>query len=188
MISEISTPPEDVSVITLTQGYHAEVDTDNLRFLSSHRWYASGRGGLLYARRKEKGKTVYMHREIMNAPDGIQIDHINGNGLDNRRLNLRVCTTAQNQHNSTKRANTSSRFKGVDRDRKKWRARICINGEKIWIGRYKSEFEAAEAYDKKAVEHFGEFANLNFPSQQSKLISEKKHNENARLSEYGNAP
>jgi len=163
----------NIAEIPLTQGCHAIVDNENISLLNMHRWYTSSRaskGETRYAKRKEKGKTVYMHREIMNAPAGIEIDHINGNGLDNRRVNLRVCTAAQNQQNSTKRAHCSSKFKGValSKNQKKWTARICINGKKIWIGRYRSEFEAAEAYDKKAVELFGEFANINFPSQKTK--------------------
>jgi len=180
----------NIAEIPLTQGCHAIVDSENISLLNTHRWCTSVIGNLRYAKRKVKGKVVLMHREIMNAPAGMQIDHINGNGLDNRKANLRVCTVSQNQQNSTKRAHCSSKFKGValSKNQKKWMARICINGKKIYIGRYKSEFEAAEAYDNKAIELFGEFANLNFPSQQSKLISEKKHNENARLSEYGNAP
>jgi len=124
-----------------------------------------------------------MHREILDAPDGMQIDHVNGNGLDNRVANLRLCTATQNQRNAVKRANGSSRFKGVDwnKRQKKWRARITINKRTILIGRYCDEFRAAKAYDKKAIELFGEFANINFPSQKTKLINEKNRNENVDL-------
>ena len=120
----------------------------------------------------------------MNAPAGMQIDHINGNGLDNRKVNLRLCNSSQNQRNARKRKSGTSRFKGVDwhKESKKWRARICVNRKRIHIGRYKSEFEAAQAYDKKAIELFGEFASLNFPSLKTKLLNEKKQNENAGLS------
>ncbi len=160
---------EAVSLVPLTQNTDAIVDAEDLISLSECRWNVSSQGKLRYARRKNKGKTVYMHREIMNIPNGVQIDHINGNGLDNRKVNLRICNHSQNQQNRAKRGNKSSRFKGVDWHKlsKKWRARICINRKRIHIGYYNSENEAAKAYDQKAVELFGEFARLNFPSQKT---------------------
>ena len=123
-----------------------------------------------------------MHREIINAPAGMQIDHINGNGLDNRKANLRLCNNAQNQQNRRKRSRATSLFKGVGWHDNRWRARITVNGKQIEIGRFKSEFLAAEAYDQKAIELFSEFANLNFPSQKQKLLRKKKQNENADFS------
>jgi len=191
--------PETVSLIPLTQSAHAIVDNEDLELLDGYRWSLTARRQLRYARRYVGRKAVYMHREIMNAPAGMQIDHINGNGLDNRKVNLRLCNCSQNQRNARKRKKTTSRFKGVSWNNNRWRARIYFNGEQITIGRFKSELEAAKAYDKKAVELFGEFANPNFPSQKTTLISEKKQNEmvrqahhpersrrNARLSEFGN--
>ncbi len=168
----------NIAEIPLTQGCHAIVDNENISLLNTHRWYTSSRaskGETRYAKRKEKGKTVLMHREIMNAPAGMQIDHINGNGLDNRKANLRLCNYSQNQQNQRKKTRSTSRYKGVSKDKKKWAARICINGKKIWIGRYHDEIRAAKAYDQKAIELFGEFANINFPSQKTKLISEKNN-------------
>ena len=158
---------EAVSLVPLTQNNDAIVDTEDLISVSEFRWHVSSQGKLHYARRKKKGKTVYMHREIMNIPNGVQIDHINGNGLDNRKVNLRICNHSQNQQNRAKRGNKSSRFKGVDwnKSTKRWRVRICINRKRIHIGRYHDEVRAAQAYDQKAVELFGEFARLNFPSQ-----------------------
>ncbi len=106
-----------------------------------------------------------MHREILNTPDGFVTDHINGNGLDNREANLRVCTREQNKQNSVKRTKTSSKFKGVDwyKPYKKWRVRITFEKKPMHIGLYDDEVKAAQAYDQKAIELFGEFANLNFP-------------------------
>ncbi len=167
---------ENVSLIPLTQNEFAIVDPEDVEMLDEYRWGLTAKNQLRYARRKENGKTIYMHREIMNAPAGMQIDHINGNGLDNRRVNLRVCTVKQNQQNASKRAISSSRFKGVAWIRKKWIARITLNYRTMHIGSYHDEVRAAQAYDEKAAELFGEFANLNFPSQKAKLISEKKQN------------
>lgn len=181
MIKSIANLPEDVSLIPLTQNACAIVDTKNLRLLNVHRWNLMAQRGLQYARRYVGRKIIYMHREIMNAPNGMQVDHINGNGLDNRRVNLRICNSSQNQQNARKKKSASSQFKGVGRHGKKWRARICINYKKMYLGRYKSEFMAASAYDQKAVELFCEFANLNFPSLKTKLLNEKKQNESAGL-------
>jgi len=182
MIKSIANLPEEVSLIPLSQGAHAIVDTKNIRQLNVQRWNLTAQKGLQYARRYVGRKTIYMHREIMNAPEGMQIDHINGNGLDNRVANLRLCTATQNQQNARKRKKTTSCFKGVSWNNNRWRARICVNRKQIHIGRYKIEFEAAQAYDKKAIELFSDFANLNFPSLKTKLLNEKKHNENAGLS------
>ena len=115
-----------------------------------------------------------MHREITNAPKGMQVDHINGNTLDNRKENLRVCTRSQNMMNRGKQNNNKSGYKGVSYMKKKdpnyeypkpWRAQIkCPTNQKvIHLGCYKYPEQAARAYDKKAIELFGEYAQLNFP-------------------------
>jgi len=111
-----------------------------------------------------------VHRVILglSVNDGLEADHINHNGLDNRRCNLRVCTRQQNQMN--KRAmRGSSKFKGVfwHSHAKKWGACITLQGRNKYIGVFISEIDAARAYDRYAAEHFGEFAYLNFPQLQS---------------------
>ena len=103
----------------------------------------------------------------MQAPDGMVVDHIDGNSLNNRRSNLRICTPRQNTANRAKTRNGTSRFKGVHfctRDRK-WRAQIGVDGARRFIGDFDDEVEAARAYDRKAAELFGEFAYLNFPEE-----------------------
>ena len=165
MITDIVNLPKSSGLMPLSRGAYAIVDTELLRLLNLHRWSLMiDRFGSRYARRFEKGRTIYMHREIMDSPNGMEIDHINGNGLDNRKINLRVCTRSQNRQNSRKRTAKSSPFKGVDWYKRdlKWRARIKIKGLEIYLGVFESEIEAAEAYDKKAIELFGEFANTNF--------------------------
>ncbi len=168
MIEDIANLPETVSLIPLSKGANAIVDIDETKSINSHKWWLRATSKhLRYAARKENGKTIYMHREILNTPAGMHTDHINGDGLDNRKSNLRICTPTQNQHNSVKWANKSSKFKGVsfNKQTKKWEAYIRFNCKLIHLGRHKSEFVAAKAYDRKAVELFGEFANINFPSQ-----------------------
>lgn len=108
-----------------------------------------------------------MHRVIMNAPKGLEVDHINGNKLDNRRDNLRLCTKSENQRNQhTSRG--KSRFKGVYSKVGKWQASLTCNSKTVYIGLFSTEEAAARAYDRAALEHFGEFARLNFPEETEK--------------------
>ena len=102
-----------------------------------------------------------LHRLLLSPPDGYEVDHINGNSLDNRRCNLRLCTRQQNNGNQRPRRH-SSIYKGVywNKEHQKWQAKITVNYRNIDLGRYKDEEAAAEAYAKAARRHFGEFACL----------------------------
>ena len=118
---------------------------------------------------------IMMHKFIMNAPKGMCVDHINHDGLDNRRENLRICTYSQNSQNKRRRVNSRSGYKGVYqipekyKVRKRFQAYIgdpntpATNKRNIRLGTYLTAEEAARVYDKKAKELFGEFAELNFP-------------------------
>lgn len=110
------------------------------------------------------GKAVHLHRLILNAPTGEMVDHINGDAMDNRRSNLRLCSAADNSRNRKRHKNKVGKYKGTYflRDRKKWQAHIRINYKLVWLGRYNTEEDAARAYDTAAKKHFGEFARLNF--------------------------
>ena len=104
-----------------------------------------------------------MHRQILNAPADLCCDHKNHNGLDNRKANLRLCTVAQNNYNKRPLPNKTSKYKGVFwcSEAKKWRAEIRQNDQRIHIGYYDYEQDAAIAYDDYAIDLFGEFAYLN---------------------------
>lgn len=159
--------------IPLTQGQFALVDDIDFKWLSQWKWFAmkeNGNDSAYYAvrsvNRTQREHTVRMHREILGLKkgDGKQTDHKNGNRLDNRRSNLRLCTHAQNQYNQIPRKG-SSRYKGVYRTNKsrKWHARIKYSLKGIHIGSFDNEIKAAEAYDEAALKYYGEFARLNFP-------------------------
>jgi len=155
---------DEVRYIPLTQGKFAIVDAADYERVSQYKWHLSRQGSNLYAHRKPRGHTVPMHRFIMNPPKGMVVDHIDGNGLNNRRCNLRICTQRQNVHNS-RPSGEASAYKGVrwDKSRQRWIAAIYDGTRHIHVGRFDDEAEAARAYDRKALELFGEYAYLNFP-------------------------
>ncbi|KKN85724.1 hypothetical protein LCGC14_0275290 [marine sediment metagenome] len=156
-------------IIKLTRGYATKVDDEDYEELSKYRWHVcTMQGGPKAVRnvprvKGERPGTIYMHRQIMKAPKGVLVDHVNHDTLDNRRIaNLRVCTRSQNAANR-KKTRGSSRFKGVywDKPKKKWRAQILVSGHYRNLGRFVNEADAGCAYNVAALEAWGEFALLN---------------------------
>ena len=143
------------------------VDDDDYEEMSKFKWTVLKRGYTFYASRHTKrgsiSTSVFMHRAIMNCVhgDGKEVDHINNNGLDNRKKNLRICTRSQNMQNGGLRSTNTSGYKGVSRNKGKWCAEICIDRKKIIIGRFDSKVMAAKAYNRAALKYFGEYARLN---------------------------
>jgi len=135
---------------------HAIVDAADYGFLARRTWrLAKG-----YATTRINGKLVFMHRHILKPGEGELVDHRNGDKLDNRRSNIRVCNSQDNARNRFA-VTGKSRFKGVRNDRGIWRAQIKIDQVTIHLGCFDTELSAAKAYDKAALLHFGEFAKTN---------------------------
>jgi hypothetical protein len=156
-----------MKTIKLTKGYFAIVDDDDFERLSQWEWYALvAKNGRVYAVRVQyasapaKPRTILMHREILNAPPGIDVDHEDRDGLNNQRLNLRIATRTQNQGNSSRRKDNTSGVKGVtwNKQHQQWRAQIQVNGKKQHLGYFRNTHSAASAYINAAKKHFGQFA------------------------------
>jgi len=152
--------------VKLTQGLVTIIDAEDLELVSQFKWYARRDAHTNYAVRGRGKSRLILHRFLLNAPDELQVDHRNHNGLDNRRVNLRLCTRSQNGGNRQKPKGCSSEYKGVskfhDGRAKPWNTVMTV-GNKRHTRSFSTEIEAALWYDEMAKEHYGEFANLNFP-------------------------
>ena len=149
--------------IPLTQGKVALVDDEDYERVSHFKWHAhrDQRAALWYARRtwrRPQRGSILLHRLLLNAPRDKQVDHINGDGLDNRRCNLRLCSHAENMRNSRSR----SGLKGAtfDKRRNKWYARICVNRRQIFLGFFDSEEEAHASYCAASICYHGAFGRV----------------------------
>ena len=127
-----------------------------------HLWNVVGGG---YIARNQRAKTrtghttVRLHREIMQAPPGVEVDHINGDRLDNRRSNLRLCSRDENMRNRRMHRNNTSGLKGVSRHGRRWRAQLQVDGKKLHIGVFDTREEAHDAYRVFSKAHHGDFGN-----------------------------
>ena len=148
--------------IELTQGRIAFVDDEDFKKVNQYKWYYHKEG---YARRNSsrkegKQKCLFMHNLIVDVPEGFYPDHHNGNGLDNRKENLRIATNTQNQHNAKIRKDNKSGHRGISlvKGYKKWQAGIKINGRLEYLGYFNTKQEAVDAYHKVSKPLHGEFA------------------------------
>jgi hypothetical protein len=145
--------------IQLSQGKYAIVDDEDYECFIRFKWLYTKRG---YA---SAGFNL-MHRVVIGALDGEIVDHIDGDKLNNQKSNLRVCTLAENQWNTSVRIKNKSGFKGIYAHQGKWAARIRCNGGRFYLGVFSCPIEAAKAYNSAAIQYHGEFANLNeIPAQ-----------------------
>ena len=153
--------------IPLTKGRVALVDDEDFEYLNQFNWYTylNPRGYAYANRQKDRhgttSTTVAMHNVITNAPKGLKVDHIDFNGLNNQKSNLRIATHEENQRHQRKFRTNTSEFKGVKWDKGKWRAAITIRGHEIYLGRFVNVVDAAKCYDAEVVKQFGEFAVTN---------------------------
>jgi hypothetical protein len=155
--------------INLTKGFVTQVDDEDYEFLNQWKWCVCEGKRVNYAVRNicrnDKKLNLGMHRVIMNTPIDMQVDHIDHNGLNNQKSNMRNCKASQNQYN--KRPFSRSGYKGVYYINNYIVSQILINKKVTHLGSYKTEEEAAKSYDKKAKELHGEFALLNFKESES---------------------
>jgi hypothetical protein len=163
--------------IRLKNGKFTKVDDDVFEYLNNPKWtWKLYKGSVIRTTSKRmyddngrfiklKPFAVYIHRVIMNPPKNMFVDHINGDVLDNRKINLRVCNTQQNNANRGILSNNTSGYKGVSwfKTRNKWRANTWFNNKQIHIGYFNNKTDAAKAVDNKNIELFGQFARLNIP-------------------------
>lgn len=155
--------------ISLSRGLVAIVDDEDHARISTRRWHAvpvKQREVRWYARSDDGASQVYMHRFILNAPRGTLVDHCDGDGLNCRRLNLRLCSRSQNNTNRGG-YRPASGYRGVYPKRGKFYSAVWTNGRRLGLGTFLTAEEAAQAYDLAAAAHFGEFARLNFPTQRA---------------------
>lgn len=149
--------------IELTKGFVSLVDEEDYDLVNSYSWYAHKSDNRMYAARKDSnGKHVYLHRFLVGKI-GYLVDHIDGNGLNNQKSNLRLCSFSQNGANTKARKTNKSGYKGVSPNGKHgYMALISFNHKRKYLGTFSSEKDAAKAYDKEAVIFHGKFAKLNF--------------------------
>jgi hypothetical protein len=156
-----------VHPVPLPSGHEAIVDKADAELVAGFRWRVlESHTGLLYAHAWHGSWHLYMHRLVLGAPEGMMVDHKNGNGLDNRTANLRLTDNSGNQANATgglRSRSGSSQYRGVtwDRDRSKWMAAIKVRGVRRHLGRFMDEASAARAWNRAALEAWGDMARLN---------------------------
>lgn len=144
----------------------ALIDHADVPLIEGYRWRPLHSTHTTYVHAWQGQTHIYLHRLLMNPPEGLTVDHVNRDGLDNRRVNLRLATHSQNHGNrgpDRRAAGNSSSFKGVWRKRKRWCATIHYQGKTRYLGTFDTQEQAALAYDAAALATWGEFARLNFP-------------------------
>ena len=155
--------------IQLTRGQVSLVDDEDYERANKYKWHTarSEPNGKPYVKTTKqannKKKNIRLHRFIISAKDGEEVDHINGDTLDNRRCNLRICTHSQNMANTGAYSTNTSGYKGVsfEKSTAKWRAGIMRGGKHYSLGLHTTPELAAIAYNKAAVQYYGEFAYQN---------------------------
>lgn len=155
----------EVAFVPLTQGKQAIIDACSAEIVSEHLWHVERNGKRFYAKRGvslggKRRKNIYMHRALLAAPDGMEVDHIDGDGLNNKLSNLRLATRAQNAWNCGLHEHNTSGFKGVSwhASKNRWRAQITFYGKRIHIGYFKTPEAAYSSYCKTSERLRGEFA------------------------------
>lgn len=153
--------------LTLSDGTRFLVDLEDIPKIFNQSWHIFHSRQKVYIRSwdKVKKRKVFLHRIIMGVTNSnLQVDHINGNTLDNRKENLRICSHRQNVLNREKHKNNTSGYKGVSINKNTsfpWKASIGVNKKRIYLGQFSTAEEAAKAYNEAALKYFGEYARIN---------------------------
>ena len=153
----------NLAYVPLTKGYEAVIDAADAQFVGGWNWFAKVKSRTVYVRRNDfsSGRqiTVLLHRVLMDAQDGQDIDHRDGNGLNNQRINLRIATKSQNMHNQRLRSDNVSGFKGVywNKAERKWAAAIKLHGKQRHLGCFQTPELASAAREAASTELHGEF-------------------------------
>lgn len=154
--------------IELSKGHYTQVDDEDYDELNKYKWYCNVQksGKYIYAARRtfKASFHISMHKQIMGTNKNELIDHIDHDGLNNQKKNLRVCTKKDNVRSSRLASSNTSGYKGAcwHKGANKWMASICVNQRHIYLGLYSDKIEAAKVYDEAAIKYFGEFAYTNF--------------------------
>lgn len=159
-----------MKTIQLTKGKEAIIDDSMFDVVSSYSWHTTSKGYARhdYVKNNVRG-SIYMHRMIISAKSKEQVDHINGDKLDNRKENLRICTPSQNCANRKVKITSKSGYKGVHKSKGKyWTAYIGINKKVLYLGSFEDKDAAAMAYNKAALEHHGSYAQVNVLTKYNK--------------------
>lgn len=167
--------------VPLSKSYHALIDAVDAEEILAYNWYFAGRYAMRVEGPRRKRKYVYMHRQLLNPPAGLEVDHINGDKLDNRRANLRLCTRSQNTANRPGLKGASSRYKGVMFQERTGLWVATINN--TYLGSFEREDDAAKAYDAAALDRYGEFARLGFDRSEVPSLPEALSKRVGRYSE-----
>lgn len=163
-----------MATFTLRHGHILLLDDVDAHLGEQYNWFPEPNGsGTCYAIAKHEQARLTLHRILIDAPCHLMVDHINGNGLDNRRSNLRLATNSQNQANRRLLSLNTSGFRGVTFNKacNKWQAGIKLQGKSYHLGLFTQAEDAARAYDQKSIEMFGEFARLNFPIDAERMAA-----------------
>ena len=156
----------DIAFVTLTKGYEAIIDANDVDLVGQHNWCVRGGRNTLYATRGEGSKGnqrfIRLHRFLTDAPKDLIVDHINGNGLDNRRCNLRLVSNSENTRNQTIKNNNTSGYKGVSlyKATGRWCAKICVEGKQYFLGYFDTPEEASIAYQNASKIFHKEFGRI----------------------------
>ena len=162
---------DDIVIISLTQGQETIIDLADWDLVKDYRWYAHWEDNTFYVLTNVYSaytvqQKIRLHRLLLAAPKGVLVDHVDRNGLNNRRNNIRLVTSLENRCHSVGQKGSRSAYKGVtwNKQSRKWQSGIMLHGQSRHLGLFNDELDAAEAYDEAAIELFGEYALLNFPN------------------------